>query len=71
MKNVKGKKFLVIDEAWSLLGRAEEANYIFEIVKTCRKYNMGLLLITQDVADLLGSKAGGAVLANSSYTFLL
>lgn len=71
MKESKEKKLLVIDEAWSLLQRAEEASYIFEIVKTCRKYNMGLLLITQDVADLIGSKAGHAVLANSSYTFLL
>lgn len=71
MKQHKGKKLLVVDEAWSLLGQAEEAGYLFEIVKTCRKYNMGLLLITQDVADLVNSKAGHAVLANSSYSFLL
>jgi hypothetical protein len=71
MKQDKQRKLLVIDEAWSLLGKAEEASYIFEIVKTCRKFNLGLLLITQDVADLVSSKAGHAVLANSSYTFLL
>jgi len=71
MKQSKEKKLLVVDEAWSLLGHAEEASYIFEIVKTCRKYNMGLLLITQDVADLVNSKAGTAVLANSSYSLLL
>jgi conjugal transfer ATP-binding protein TraC len=70
-ENKNQKKLLVIDEAWSLLGKAEEASYIFEIVKTCRKFNMGLLLITQDVADLVNSKAGSAVLANSAYTFLL
>jgi hypothetical protein len=71
MKHDKERKLLVIDEAWSLLARAEEEGYIFEIVKTCRKFNMGLLLITQDVADLLNGKAGRAVLANSSYTILL
>ena len=71
MKQGKERKLLVVDEAWSLLSRAEEAGYIFEIVKTCRKFNLGLLLITQDVADLVNSKAGGAVLANSAYTFLL
>ncbi len=71
MKESKDKKLLVVDEAWSLLGKAEEASYIFEIVKTCRKFNMGLLLITQDVADLVNSKAGHAVLANSSYSLLL
>jgi len=71
MKTDKGRKLLIIDEAWSLLQRTQEEGYIFEIVKTCRKYRMGLLLITQDVADLLGSKAGNALLSNSSYTFLL
>lgn len=71
MKESKERKLLVVDEAWSLLGHAEEASYIFEIVKTCRKFNMGLLLITQDVADLINSKAGHAVLANSSYSLLL
>ena len=71
MKEDKQRKLLVIDEAWSLLGKAEEASYIFEIVKTCRKFNLGLLLITQDVEDLVASRAGAAVLSNSSYTLLL
>ncbi len=65
------RKILVIDEAWSLLGRAEEASYIFEIVKTCRKFNLGLLLINQEVEGLLTSNAGRSVLANSAYTLLL
>tara|TARA_B100000315_G_C14583521_1_gene591741 strand:- start:307 stop:3441 length:3135 start_codon:yes stop_codon:yes gene_type:complete len=71
MKSDKERKLLIVDEAWSLLGRAEDASYIFEIVKTSRKFNLGLLLITQDVADLVGSDAGHAVLANSSFTLLL
>jgi hypothetical protein len=71
MKDNQRRKLLVIDEAWSMLQTAEESSYIFEIVKTCRKYNLGLLMITQDVADLVASKAGHAVLANTSYTFLL
>lgn len=71
MKDSPRRKLLVIDEAWSMLQTAEESSYVFEIVKTCRKYNLGLLMITQDVADLVASKAGHAVLANTSYTFLL
>ncbi len=71
MKNSNKRKLLVVDEAWSMLQTAEESSYIFEIVKTCRKYNLGLLMITQDVADLVASKAGHAVLTNTSYTFLL
>jgi type IV secretory pathway VirB4 component len=65
------RKILLVDEAWSLLSRAEEASYIFEIVKTCRKFNMGLLLINQEVEDLFNSRAGKSVLANSAYTMLL
>jgi ABC-type dipeptide/oligopeptide/nickel transport system ATPase subunit len=71
MKQDRERKLLVIDEAWSLLQHAQDQSYVFEIVKTCRKFNLGLLMITQDVADLLNSTAGRAVLANSSYTVLL
>jgi len=71
MKKSLHRKLLVIDEAWAMLQTAEESSYIFEIVKTCRKYNLGLLMITQDAADLVSSRAGNAVLANTSYTFLL
>jgi len=71
MKKDKERKMLVIDEAWSLLQRSEDEGYILQIVKTCRKFNLGLLLITQDVGDLFGSKAGKAILNNSEYTLLL
>ena len=65
------RKFLVCDEAWSLLQRTEDEGYIFRIVKTARKFNLGLLLITQDVGDLVKSDAGKALLNNSEYTLLL
>ncbi len=71
MKKDIERKLLVIDEAWALLERSEDASYIFEIVKTCRKFNMGLLLINQEVEGLLTSKAGKSVLANSAYTLLM
>ena len=38
MRETKERKILVIDEAWSLLSRTEDADYIFEIVKTSRKF---------------------------------
>ena len=71
MRKDKERKILVIDEAWSLLERTEDSSYIFKIVKTCRKFNLGLLLITQDVADLLKNDAGKALLNNSEYSLLL
>ncbi|MBS3089582.1 ATP-binding protein, partial [Candidatus Pacearchaeota archaeon] len=71
MKSDISRKILLVDEAWSLLSRTEDAGYILEIVKTCRKFNMGLLLINQEVEDLFNSRAGKSVLANSAYTMLL
>lgn len=71
MKKDLERKLLVIDEAWALLSRTEDASYIFEIVKTCRKFNLGLFLINQEVGGMLESQAGRSVLANTSYTILL
>lgn len=71
MKSNLDRKILLIDEAWSLLSRTEDATYIFEIVKTSRKFNLGLLLINQEVEGLLNSEAGKSVLANSAYTLLM
>ena len=71
MKKDLNRKLLVLDEAWSLLGRAHDASYIFEIVKTCRKFNLALFLINQEVEGMFTSDAGRAVLANTSYTLLM
>lgn len=71
MKSDLSRKLLLIDESWSLLSRAEDAGYIFEIVKTCRKFNMGLLMINQEVEGLFTTPAGKSVLANSAYTLLM
>lgn len=71
MKKDLERKLLVVDEAWSLLGRTEDASYIFEIVKTCRKFNLALFLINQEVEGMLASDAGKSVLANSAYTILM
>jgi type IV secretory pathway VirB4 component len=71
MRSDISRKLLLIDESWSLLSRTEDAGYIFEIVKTCRKFNMGLLMINQEVEGLFASPAGKSVLANSAYTLLM
>lgn len=71
MKANLDRKILLIDESWALLSRTEDAGYIFEIVKTCRKFNMGLLLINQEVEGLFTTAAGKSVLANSAYTLLM
>jgi hypothetical protein len=71
MKKSKERKILVIDEAWTVLSAGEQAEYVLRLVKTCRKFNLALVLITQDVEDVLVSRAGRAVLTNTATKFLL
>jgi conjugal transfer ATP-binding protein TraC len=71
MKKSKTRKILVIDEAWTVLSAGEQAEYILRLVKTCRKFNLALVMITQDVEDVLMSRAGRAVLTNTATKILL
>ena len=71
MKKSKTRKILVIDEAWTVLSAGEQAEYVLRLVKTCRKFNLALIMITQDVEDVLVSRAGRAVLTNTATKILL
>jgi len=71
MKKSKKRKMLVIDESWMVLSAGEEGEYILRLVKTCRKFNLSLTMITQDVEDILTSRAGRAVMANTATKILL
>ena len=71
MKKSRKRKVLVIDEAWSIFSAGEEGEYILKLVKTCRKFNLSLVMITQDVEDVLTSRAGRAVMTNTATKILL
>ncbi len=71
MQENKQRKLLVIDEAWTLLRHGEQATYLFEIIKTSRKFGMGMVIITQEANDLLFTKAGRTILANTAWKLLL
>ncbi|MBU0762447.1 MAG: ATP-binding protein [Candidatus Altiarchaeota archaeon] len=71
MKKSKTRKILVVDEAWTVLSAGEQSEYILRLVKTCRKFNLALIMLTQDVEDVLASRAGRAVLTNTSTKLLL
>jgi type IV secretory pathway VirB4 component len=64
-------RLLVIDEAWSLLRYAEGGAFISGMARRARKYYLGLVTITQDVADFLGATHGRAVLVNAAMKLLL
>lgn len=65
------KKMLVLDEAWRMLKSKQEANYVEGFARTFRKRNGALILITQSVAELKNSPEGKAVLANTSFRYIL
>lgn len=65
------KKLVIIDEAWDLLGEGNTAKFIEHGYRRFRKYNGGIVTITQGIGDLARSDAGRAALDNSDFLFLL
>ncbi len=60
------RKFLLIDEAWSLLKLKNTAEFITNSFKTYRKYRCSAVAITQEIVDLIGAECGIAVQANAA-----
>ncbi len=65
------KRILIVDEAWYLMQHPDSAVFMYSIAKRARKYYLGLITITQDVADFLRSDYGKAIVTNSSIQILL
>lgn len=60
------RKFLLIDEAWSLLKLKNTAEFITNSFKTYRKYHCSAVAITQEISDLVGNACGIAIQANAA-----
>lgn len=58
------RKYLVIDEAWTLLKSATTARFLEDVLRTYRKLNSAAILVTQQVTDFDG-KTGEAIRANA------
>jgi type IV secretory pathway VirB4 component len=65
------RRLVVVDEAWTLLRDGEGARFLFRLAKAARKRKAGVMVITQDAADLLGSDLGQAVVANAATQILM
>jgi len=63
-ENLARRKYLVIDEAWSLLQSPATAQFIEEALRTYRKLNAAAVMVTQQVSDFTGL-AGTAIRANA------
>ena len=64
-------RLLVIDEAWSLLRFPEGGAFVAAMARRARKYYLGLVTITQQVADLADGGHGGTILGNAAQVLLL
>lgn len=58
------RKYLLIDEAWTLLQSETTARFLEDVLRTYRKRNASAVMITQQVADFEG-RAGAAIRANA------
>jgi type IV secretory pathway VirB4 component len=68
---IHGRRLVVVDEAWLLMRDGDGARFLSRMAKASRKRNAGLTVITQDVADVLGTDLGQAVVANAATQILL
>ena len=67
-EDLSREKILFIDEGWQILSRFG-ASYIKTIAKTARKFNMGIIVASQQLSDF-NSDEGLALLENSSFAYI-
>lgn len=58
------EKYLLVDEAWTLLRSATTASFLEDVLRTYRKLNAAAVMITQQVSDFEG-RTGEAIRANA------
>jgi type IV secretory pathway VirB4 component len=67
---VRVRRLVLVDEAWLLL-LGYGARFLLRLAKSARKLGAGLTVVTQDVADVLSTDAGRAVVSNAVTQILL
>lgn len=72
MRNLPGKKVMVVEEAWKAISIDTMANYIVWMWRTARKFQTSAIIVTQSVNDLLSSAiVKDAIIQNSAVKILL
>ena len=69
-QNLHRRKYLILDEAWTMLGSPATARFLENALRTYRKINTAAVMVTQQVTDFSSgptgaSPAGAAILANA------
>jgi len=65
------KRLVIIDEAWWIMRQEVGAEFLLNMVKRGRKYNLAITNITQDIEDFLSSPYGRPIITNSAIVFLM
>jgi|GEM_PF-2486172 len=63
-------KYLLIDEAWTLLKSPAASRFVENAARTARKQRLSLVVISQQIGDLDGA-TGAAIIAQSTYQLCL
>ena len=64
-ENLNRRKYLILDEAWTMLGSPATARFLENALRTYRKINTAAVMVTQQVPDFSSGPAGAAILANA------
>ena len=64
-------RLMIVDECWTVLGTPSGAESLINMVKRARKYQLGLMTITQDVQDFLAENSDGGVITGHAGRSLL
>ena len=71
MRIKKGRKCLVIEEAWKAIATPVMADYIKYLYKTARKHRAMVGVVTQEIQDITSSPIVKAAIINNSDVFML
>lgn len=71
MRVKKGRKSLIIEEAWKAIASPMMASYILYVYKTVRKWNGEAILVTQELDDIIGNETIKNSVINNSDTIIL
>ena len=71
MRIKKGRKALIIEEAWKAIASPIMAGNIQYVYKTVRKWNGEAILVTQELEDIIGNEIVQNSVINNSDTIIL
>ncbi|MEM1148654.1 MAG: type IV secretion system protein TraC, partial [Pseudomonadota bacterium] len=71
MRDRSEKMALVIDEAWSLLGKGAAGDFIAGFARRCRKYGGAIITGTQGIDDYYRTEGAQAAFENSDWAIVL